>query len=306
VLRPIERVIWAVLAAVLSLCSLFAALEAQNARSPTFTSHSDLVVLRIGVFDRRRGPVSGLTKDDFIVYEDGRPQPISFFSHEDLPVTVGLVIDNSGSMGPKRDRVVTAALAFVRSSRPDDEVFIVNFNEKVWDPLPADAPFTSNLTVLRSTLIRIGARGKTALFDGISHALDYLERGHHDQKVLVVLSDGGDNASLTTFDQLKAKATKSNAIIYAVGLFEKNDPDANPRVLKRLAGISGGDAFIPDSLQDVVSILERIATEIRTAYIVGYVPTNTSSDRLFRRLRVSVQRHGGNIHVRHREGYVPG
>lgn len=157
---------------------------------------------------------------------------------------------------------------------------------------------------LRSALSRIGTRGKTALYDAVAHALDYLERGRHDEKVLIVLSDGGDNASATTFERLAAKAAASAAVIYTVGLFAADDPDANPGVLKKLAGMSGGDAFMPGDIGEVVTILERIAREIRTAYSIGYVSTNTKRDGTFRKLRVSVRRSGRNIRVRHREGYT--
>ncbi len=279
---------------------------AQEPARPTFRADSDLVVLRINVTNRSGGPVSTLRQDDFIVYEDGRPQPISFFSNEDVPVTVGLVIDNSSSMGTKRYQVITAALAFANASHADDELFVVHFNEHIRDGLPSDQPFTNDPHVLRSALLHVGAAGRTALYDAVGYALAYLERGRHDVKILLVLSDGRDNASATTFDELAAKAAASDAVIYTVGLFEQSDPDANPGVLKRLARLSGGDAFVPGDVDDVIPLLQRIAHEIRTAYTIGYVPINPKRDGVFRKLRVSVRESGRDLRVRHREGYIPG
>lgn len=276
----------------------------QQPSRPTFTANSDLVVLRIHVSDEKRGPVADLSEDDFIVYEDGRPQRVSFFSSDDLPVTVGLVIDNSSSMGPKRNEVYTAAMAFAALSHPDDEIFVVHFNERVRDGLPRRMPFTSDREVLRSVLLQTRAGGKTALYDAVAHALEYAGRGDRDQKVLLVLSDGRDNASTTTFDELEDRTAASSTVIYAVGLFPKYDRDANPRVLEKLAGLSGGDAYLPGDMEEIAPILERIAREIRTTYTLGYVPTNVRRDGAFRKLRISVRDNGKDFRVRHREGYT--
>jgi VWFA-related protein len=267
-------------------------------------AHSDLVVLRVSVTDRKQDLVAGLTKDDFTLYEDGRRQVISVFSSDDMPVTIGLVIDGSSSMAPRREHVIAAGLAFARSSRADDEFFMIDFNEHVHDGLPEEVPFTSDTDVLRSALSRMRTRGKTALYDAVAHGLDYLDRGHRDQKALIVVSDGRDNESVMTFSQLTQKAAASRAVIYAIGLAEEGSADANPGILKRLAAITGGEAFFPNETAALVTTLERIARDIRTSYTLGYVPTDASDDGRFRRVRVLVRGTPGGTHVRHRDGYT--
>jgi Ca-activated chloride channel family protein len=224
---------------------------------------------------------------------------VSFFSSEDVPVTIGLVIDNSRSMGPKLGHVYTAAVSFTRLSHPDDDLFVVHFNEQVRDGLDGTAPFTSDRERLWSVLRQIRADGMTALYDAVGHALQYADNGRHDQKVLLVLSDGGDNASTRSFDDLERRVAASATMIYTVGLFPRHAPDANPGVLTKLAATSGGDAYFPGEPREIVAILERIAREIRTTYTIGYVPTGG-----FRKLRVSVRQNGRDLDVRHREGYL--
>ena len=164
----------------------------------TIRTSVDLVVLRATVRDGKGAPVAGLGKEDFQVFEDKVPQQIESFSHEDVPVTVGLVIDNSSSMGSKRSDVINAALAFARSSNPEDQVFVVNFNEHVLMGLPGNVPFTSNQQQLETALSKNKADGLTALYDAIAVALEQLKKGKWDKKVLIVISDGGDNASKHT------------------------------------------------------------------------------------------------------------
>ena len=165
----------------------------------TISVSVDMVVLHATVRDRRGILVSGLGKDDFQVYEDGVLQQIESFSHEDIPVTVGLVVDNSGSMRPKRSEVIAASLAFARSSNAEDQIFVVSFNEKVSFGLPADTPFTDKVDQLESALSKTAADGQTALYDAVAAALDHLKKGDRDKKVLIVISDGGDNASKCNF-----------------------------------------------------------------------------------------------------------
>ena len=187
--------------------------------------------------------VSGLHKEDFQVYENGVLQQIEHFSHEDIPVTVGLVLDNSASMRPKRSEVIAAAMAFARSSNPQDQMFVVNFNEHVSFGLPANTPFTDQTAQLADALSKFHANGETALYDAVAAALDHLKQGNRDKKVLIVISDGGDNASKHNLGQIMAGAGQSDAIIYTIGLFDEDDPDRNPHVLKQLAKDTGGDSF---------------------------------------------------------------
>jgi VWFA-related protein len=262
-----------------------------------------MVILRATAQDHKNVPVSGLKQDDFQVYEDGVLQPIKHFSHEDVPVTVGLVVDNSGSMKPKRHDVVAAALAFARSSNPQDQMFVVNFNEKVSLGLPANTAFTDQTFQLQSAL-RVEPDGQTALYDAVALALEHLQKGSRDKKVLIVVSDGGDNASKHKLPEIMAMAAQSNAIIYTIGIFDEQDEDKNPGVLKRLAKQTGGEAFLPASLNDVAPICERIAHDIRNQYTIAYVPTNRKRDGTYRAIQVKASAPGsGRLSVRTRTGY---
>src|SRR3954466_14925828 len=178
------------------------------------------VVLHATVRNRKGTPVAGLGVENFQVFEDRVQQPIKHFSHEDIPVTVGLVIDNSGSMRPKRAEVIAAALAFATSSNPQDQMFLVNFNEHVTFGLPHDVAFTDRADQLKDAMRSVKADGKTALYDAVAVALDHLEQGNRDKKVLIVVSDGADNASKRSKAEMLDLAAKSNAIIYSVGIYE--------------------------------------------------------------------------------------
>ncbi len=270
----------------------------------TFRINSDLVVLHATVEDHKGAPVSGLDQNDFQVYEDGVRQRIKYFSHEDIPVTVGLVIDNSGSMGSKRGDVIAAALAFARSSNPRDQIFVVNFNEKVSFALPEDVPFTDQVSELEVALSKFSANGETALYDAIAAAFEHLEKGTRDKKVLIVISDGGDNASKHNLAQIKAMIGHPDVIIYTIGIFGEEDPDRNPGVLRQLAKDTGGEAFFPQSLKEVVPICERIAHDIRNQYTIAYVPTNRKLDGSYRVIEVKASAAGhGRLFVRTRARY---
>ena len=270
----------------------------------TISVNVDMVVLHATAQDHKHTLVSGLDKHDFQVYEDGVLQEIKFFSHEDIPVTVGLVVDNSGSMKPKHPDVVAAALAFARSSNPKDQMFVVNFNEKVSFGLPDNTPFTDEVAQLQVALSRISANGETALYDAVATALDHLKKGNRDKKVLVVISDGGDNASKHKLTEIMALVGQPDAIIYTIGIFDEQDEDRNPRVLKHLAKDTGGEAFLPESLKDIVPICERIAHDIRNQYTLAYVPTNRKRDGTYRVIEVKASGLGrGRLLVRTRTGY---
>ena len=270
----------------------------------TIRVNADSVVLRASVRNHKGTPVSGLGKDDFQVYEDGALQQIEYYSHEDIPVTVGLVVDNSGSMRPKRPEVIAAALAFARSSNPQDQMFVVNFNELVSLGLPADTPFTDQAAQLQAALSRIAADGETALYDAVAVALEHLKKGNRDKKVVIVVSDGGDNASKHTLHQVLAMVGQSDVIIYTIGIFIPEDPDRNPGVLKRLAKDTGGEAFLPESVGEVLPICERIAHDIRSQYTLAYAPANRKQDGTYRVIRLKAKAPGnGGLVVRTRAGY---
>ena len=270
----------------------------------TIQVNVDMVILHATAQDHKHAFVSGLAKDDFQVYEDGVLQPIKNFSHEDVPVTVGLVIDNSGSMGPKRADVIAAGLAFARSSNPQDQMFVVNFNEGVSFGLPVNTPFTDQVAQLEVALSRIRTRGETALYDAVAAALEHLKMGNRDKKVLIIISDGGDNASKHKLAEIVAMVGQPDAIIYTIGIFDEQDPDRNPLVLKRLAKDTGGEAFLPESLKDVVPICEKIAHDIRNQYTIAYAPTNRKRDGTYRVIEVRAMAPGrGRLLVRTRTGY---
>jgi Ca-activated chloride channel homolog len=279
---------------------------AQNHQGDDYTIsvNVDMVVLRATVQNHKGTLVSGLGKDDFQVYEDGVLQQIKHFSHEDIPVTVGLVIDNSGSMRPKRADVIAAALAFARSSNPEDQMFVVNFNERVSFGLPDNTPFTNKVAQLEVALSRIDTNGETALYDAVATALDHLRKGNRDKKVLILISDGGDNASKHNLTQIMAMVGRPDVILYTIGIFDEQDGDSNPRVLKQLAKDTGGEAFLPESSKDVVPICERIAHDIRNQYTIAYVPTNRKRDGAYRVIQVKTSAPGrGGLSVRTRTGY---
>ncbi len=271
----------------------------------TIRTSVDLVVLRATVRDRQGAPVAGLDKEDFQVFEDRVPQQIETFSHEDVPVTVGLVIDNSGSMRSKRSDVIDAALAFARSSNPEDQVFVVNFNEHISMGLPGNVEFTANQVQLKAALSRNKADGLTALYDAIAVALEHLKKGKWDKKVLIVISDGGDNASGHKLADVLSMVNQSSAILYTMGIFDANDDDRNPRVLKQLARISGGDSFFPDSLEEILPMCRQIAGDIRSQYTISYAPSNRKSDGTYRAIEVKARKISGRgrLTVSTRPGY---
>ena len=271
----------------------------------TFSSRSDLVVLHVSVVDRQAGFVAGLPRDAFVVRENGRVQPIAVFEQDDSPVTVGLVLDSSGSMVPRRDAVIAAGMAFAQSSHPADELFTINFNERVWPGLPPGQPFTSDHDVLRAALARSGARGQTALFDALLSALRHLDRGAQPRKVLILVSDGGDNASRARFPDVLDAALRRDVVIYAIGLADPEDREAKPRLLRELAAVTGGEAFFPRTNEEITPILERIARNIRSSYTIGYAPPAAADAGPRRKVQVDLQ---GGTHrkyaVRARSLYI--
>ena len=275
------------------------------ASGATISVNVDLVVLHATVRNGKGGFVSGLQKQDFRVYEDGHPQTIGLFQHEDVPVAVGLVVDNSGSMKRKRSDVAAAALAFVRSSNPEDEMFVVNFNEHVTFGLPNTKLFSARPSELVEALMGVPASGKTALYDAIEAGFVHLQKASRNKKVLIVVSDGGDNASKHTLDEVLLDAGRSDAMIYTIGLFDEYDKDRNPGVLRRIARATGGEAFFPAEPGAVVKICQGIAQDIRNQYTIGYTPANQNLDGGYRQIRVSVVgHHGGKLFVRTRDGYI--
>ena len=268
------------------------------------TAQANLVILDVGVRENSGGLAGNLEKDNFRVFENGKQQTIVDFNRGDEPVTVGLVIDNSGSMRSKRNAVNRAAMGFLDGSNPRDEVFITHFNDSVRRSLPETTLFSDDRNLLVKSLARDPSRGRTALYDAVISSLHQLEQGKQTRKSLLVVSDGGDNASDKRLNDVIEALRGSFATIYAIGVYDNDDPDRNPAVLRRLAEISGGEAYFPKELDDVQDICGRIAKDLRNRYTITYVPSEASANRV-RRIRVEVANSSHSKFVVHaRTSYV--
>lgn len=270
--------------------------------------HTELVAVPVTVTDASGHQVSGLSRDNFRVFEDGRLRTIAAFHHGDVAVTLGLIVDRSQSMRPKRAALGTAISALLQSSRPDDELFGVDFNDRVAFVLPDDRPFTHDVSTLSVALSAVPAESQTALYDAVAEGLQHLALGHGGRRALIVVSDGGDNASRRTYKEILALARQSDAVIYAIGLLgtlpAEEEEDAG--LLKRLCKDTGGIAFFPQTLDDIAAMSTAIARDLREQYMLGFVPGDVSDRRAFRKIDVTVTAPGrGRLHVRTRSGYVP-
>lgn len=262
-----------------------------------------LVVLPVSVTDRNGHAVPNLHREDFCVYEDGRLQKIALFKHEDIPVTVGLVVDNSRSMLPNWPAVEKASLAFARSCNAQDQMFVVNFSETASLGLPEGDLFTDQ-PVLLSKALSLPPGGRTALYDALVLALKHLAEGTRPKKALILVSDGGDNDSHYGLGEVLHRAEASNAIIYAVGLLSQYESDQNPGVLRRIAKVTGGEAYFPGTGAEIQSIFQEIARDLREQYTLGYSPPDRGNTGTYRRVRVEAVAPGeGKLHVRTRLGY---
>jgi VWFA-related protein len=275
--------------ATLNRSPLVDAAASAQVQEPQFSTRSELVVLNVTVRDTGNRYLDGLEENAFTVLEDGHVQPVRFFLHEDAPVTIGLLIDNSWTMHPIRDLVVAAAAAFADTSNPQDELFALAFNEEVHAALTADSPFTSDSAVLRSALQgAVTARGRTALYDAVAGGLEYVERGLHERKVLVLVTDGSDNASLESFEHVLNRIHSSNVIVYAVAIVDPADAAPAWKPLRAFADASGGALFHPQNVKQVNGVLQQIAQEIRHTYVMAYEPSAASADRP-RKIRVQAR-----------------
>jgi Ca-activated chloride channel homolog len=289
---------------VFALVGLSSQFDTLSLQEPSFKSgSSELVVLPVIVTDKQGRYVSDLPGAQFAVFDNGRPVPIELFTNEDTPVTVGLIIDASGSMRPKIREVVAATMRFARLSNPQDELFAIRFNDDVQDVMPIP-PFllAGDLDPFEKAVNMIRPDGRTALYDGVMDGLDHLVNANRPRKVLIVISDGGDNASNAKLDAVLARARGSSAAIYTIGIFDDDDLDRNPGVLKSLAATTGGERFLPHSAGELLAACERIAREIRSGYTIGYVPP--SRDGAYHRVKVEINPSASRrLNVRTRPGY---
>jgi Ca-activated chloride channel homolog len=279
---------------------------AAEASGAVFRADTRLVVLHTTVVDKNGHLIVNLPKESFTVYEDGVQQQIKVFRREDIPVSLGLIVDNSGSMRDKRAKVEAASLALVKDSNPDDEVFVVNFNDEAFLDLPHGRDFTSDTKEMQEALTRIDARGGTAMRDAIRMSIDHLkEKAHKDKKVLVVITDGNDNSSVISLESLVRAAQQSEVLLYPVGLLseeERREAKRAQRALEALADATGGEAFFPKDVSEVDRIAHQVARDIRSQYTIEYTPTNTAMDGTYRRIKVAVSA-PGRLTVRTRSGY---
>jgi Ca-activated chloride channel homolog len=267
-----------------------------------FRSDTRLVVLHASVTDKKGKIVNNLGRRDFKVFENGQPQEVKIFRHEDIPVSLGIIIDDSGSMSTKRSRVEAAALEMVRNSNPQDEVFIVNFNDDAF----LDVPFTNDIHKMQQGLARIDSRGGTAMRDAISMSLDYERKAaKKDKKALLIITDGNDNASNISLEKVVQRANQSDALIYAIGLFteeEKHEASKARRALRELTTETGGLVFYPKEVNEVQAMAIEVAHDIRSQYTIAYTPAVQALDGSYRQIKVTVEAPGKPV-VRTRSGY---
>jgi len=263
----------------------------------------NLVLLDVSVKDARGGYVTDLPKDAFHISVDGKPQTISEFSRVDAPVTIGLIVDNSGSMRYRRKEVVLSGLAFAKESNPKDEFFVVNFNNTVQPGLPSNVLFTDNLELLHKALYMGQSVGQTALYDAVSYGLKHLERAHLDKRTLIVVSDGGDNVSHLKQAGVLNLIEESRATVYTIGILDPQDNDLKPAILKKFARISGGQYFQPQTMEDVPKVLSKISQDIRNRYSLGFNPPSGAPNQTHQ-IKVTASSEGRKLVVRSRTAYT--
>jgi len=285
------------------LCTVIAIAQSSGAEYP-FAIRADvnLVQLHARVTDGGGRPVSGLPKDAFQLFIDNVPQPITVFQRDDAPVTAGIVIDNSASMGPKRQEVISAALAFAQASNPLDEMFVVHFNDHARFGLPKGTLFTGSISALENAIAAFDLGGTTAFYDALLLAESQFHSAAHSRRVLLTITDGGDNSSHATLTEVLNDLRKDGIVIYPIGIFDENDRDQNPQILSTIAEQTGGEMFLPGEVTDVNKICVSIAKEIREEYTLGFPG---AQDGQYHRIRLAVKdpQHS-RLEVHTRGGYV--
>jgi VWFA-related protein len=268
-----------------------------------FKKEIEEVVLHATVVDNQNHLITGLTRDKFEVFEDGKRQDLTSFHKERVPVALGILIDNSGSMLPKRAKVNEAALQLVDASQQEDRVFVVNFGDDAF----LDQDYTQDISKLRAALERVETKGSTALYDAIIAAVDHLNQTSPLQKkVLLVVTDGRDNASRATFqDVLHELQSKNGPVLYTIAL-EQNERDGDRQSLVTLCEQTGGTAFFPSSLDEVQSIASAIAQDIRSQYVIGYRSSNPHTTGVYHTIRVQALGGTAPLRVATRAGYYSG
>jgi Ca-activated chloride channel homolog len=261
----------------------------------------NLILLDAAVMDRAGQFIGGLDKRDFQLLVDGVQRPITLFEPDDAPVAAGILVDNSASMIRKGSQVIAASLAFARASNPQDEMFVVHFSDQVRLGLPPDKPFTASISELETALSAFNGEGTTALYDAVELAIFHLHATKLDRKVLLIISDGGDNSSHGHLADVLQMAQKAGVLIYCIGIYDEADWDQNPGVLTEFAELTGGKAFFPSKLNDVTETCVKIASDIRKQYTLGFVG---QEDGEYHRIKITAQNQMyGELRVQTRAGY---
>jgi Ca-activated chloride channel homolog len=261
----------------------------------------NLTLLHASVVDRAGQFVAGLSKKDFQLFVDGTPLPITVFEHDDAPVAAGILVDNSASMTTKGSQVIAASLAFARACNSQDEMFVVHFSDQARLGLPPDKPFTGSISELETALLAFMAEGTTALYDAVAMAISHLRETRLERKVLLIISDGGDNSSHENLATVLQMAQKTGVIIYCVGIYDAEDRDQKPRVLTEFSELTGGKAFFPSELKDVTGTCVKIANDIRRQYTLGF---DGQEDGEYHRIKITAHSPAhGDLRVRTRAGY---
>jgi len=274
-------------------------------QDPIFRSDTRLVVLHATVIDNKGNIVTDLPQTAFKVYENNVEQPLKIFRREDVPISLGVIVDNSGSMRLRRNKVESAAMQMVKASNRLDEVFIVNFNDDAF----LDVDFTGEIKKMEEGLTRIDARGGTAMYDAISMSIDHLKaKAKRDKKVLMLITDGADTASKTSLEKLISQAHTTDAVVYAIAMLNEEIPRESKkakRALETIAKATGGLCFFPKTLDEVDALALEVAKDIRNQYVIGYTPTVQELDGTFRNIKVIASGPNKPM-VRTRTGYYAG
>jgi Ca-activated chloride channel homolog len=278
----------------------------QDDTGTIFRSDTRIVVLHVTVVDKSGHLVTNLGKEAFQVFENGQAQQIRSFKREDVPVSLGLVVDNSGSMRDKRAKVETACLGLIKASNPQDEVFIVNFNDEAFLDNPRGKDFTNDIKEMEEALTRIDSRGGTAMRDAVRMSIDHLkEKAKKDKRVLVAITDGNDNASLVSLETLVKASQQSEVLLYTIGLLgeeERREAKRAQRALDALSQATGGQSYFPKDVADVDRIAQQVARDVRNQYTIVYSPSNSALDGSYRQIKVTANA-PGKPSVRTRSGY---
>jgi len=259
--------------------------KAQDDSAPFVMSvNSDFMELHVSVLDDKERTVSGLTSENFRIKENGVLQEIRIFKHEDIPVSLGLIIDNSRSIEARKTRLDAATLSFVRQSNPDDESFIVHFDFDA----RLEQDFTADLPELEATLAASKPFGQTAIYDALLLALDHMQKANHQKKALLLVTDGIDNVSKAKLSEVLEAVKRNRVAVIVVGLLSAAEGEKAEEALVQIAEASGGRAYFPDDVDQARVMMERAAHDLRTQYTIGYVPSDPAHDGSWRSIRVDV------------------